>query len=349
MPSVNAILLTLVRSVEQAIAIALLVSAVALASWIVWSRAGNGVREAVEVVVRELRGPLGLLLIALLAIPPLLLPYFDGDRQVLRSTWLVVTIAVLTYAAQRVVARLMQWYAERSTRDRLAGPGRSWVHSLPPLRRAATAAIWVAGGLVTLAALGVQISPLLAGLGIGGFALALALQPLLTNVFASSYLLSDQSIRIGDAIQVQGGPSGVLEDIGWRATRIRTDDHNVVIIPNSVLAQATITNFDTTAPETDVTLVLRVSVGADLARVEGACLDELSQLCAEATGLVASTAGGGAPISFRYQAIGEGKDEGKAEILLKVRAASWRAVGELRHRMILRLHRRLQAEGIALV
>ena len=352
MPSVNAIPLTPAQWVETATAFAIFGGAVILAVAIpavigalVRRSPGSGAREAGEMAVRALRGPLGALLVVQgLFIALRRLSYLDGDREVIDRAWLGVTIAVVTYAAQRVVARLMTWYAERSQRDEHAGAGRSRIGSLPPLRRAVTAAIWILGGLVVLATLGVQISPLLAGLGLGGFAVALALQPLLANVFASSYLLSDQSIRVGDAIQVQGGPSGVIEDIGWRATRIRTGEHNLVIVPNSVLAQATMTNFDATAPETDVTLVLHVSVEDDLARVEEACLDELSRLCDAATTLVAREPGAPAPISFRYQAI----DEGRAEILLKVRAASWRAVGELRHLMILRLHSRLRSEGIVL-
>jgi small-conductance mechanosensitive channel len=192
-----------------------------------------------------------------------------------------------------------------------------------------------------LATVGIEISPLLAGLGLGGLAVALALQPLLANIFASSYLLSDQSIRIGDAIQVQGGPSGTIEDIGWRATRIRSSDHNLVIVPNAVLAQATMTNFDANAPATDVTLTIRVSAEDDLEAVEEACLDELSRLCEEATDLVIADA----PPSFRYQAV----VDGKVEVLLRIRAASWREVGDLRHRMIVRIHGRLQSEGVALV
>lgn len=343
---VNTIGLTPAQWVETLTAIALFGGALILAlllpvliGALVHRRTGGtglGEREAGEMVVRALRGPAGaLVIVQALFIALRRLSYLQGDWQLIQRVWLAATIAVLVYATQRVVARLMQWYVERS------GNGRSRIHSLPPLRRALSVAIWLAGGLVVLDTLGVQISALLAGLGLGGLAVALALQPLFANVFASSYLLSDQSIRVGDAIQVQGGPSGIVEDIGWRATRIRSFDHHLVIVPNSVLGQATITNFDATTPEADVTLILRVSAAEDLALVEDACLDELARLCAEATGLVVESA----PVSFRYQSV----EGGKAEILVRVRTTSWREVEHLRHRMVLRLQRRLQSEGIALV
>ena len=81
--------------------------------------------------------------------------------------------------------------------------------------------------------MGISISPLLAGLGIGGFAFALAVQPILSNVIASSYMLSDSSVRVNDFIEIEGGPTGWVEDIGWRATRLRTFDNNLIIFKQS--------------------------------------------------------------------------------------------------------------------
>lgn len=294
--------------------------------------------EVADMVVRALRGPVGALILVQAFFGGLTtLSYLEPHRPMIDRLWLAATITVLIVATQRVVTRLTQWYAERSVRGR----SRIDPRTVPLLRRALNVLIWVVGGLIVLDTVGVQISPLLAGLGLGGLAVALALQPMLANIFASSYLLSDQSIRVGDAIEMQNGPSGVIEDIGWRATRIRSIDHNLVIVPNSVLAQATMTNFDSAAPGTDVTLLLRVPAEADLAAVERICLDELALLREEATEIVEESS----PMSVHYRAV----EAGKAEIVLRIRAASWRDSANLKHRMILRLHRRLQSEGVALV
>ncbi|MGE3856878.1 MAG: mechanosensitive ion channel family protein [Dehalococcoidia bacterium] len=339
----SAIPLTPAEWVETFTAIAIFTGAVVLAIVVpaivaALVRGRNGGAEVGEMVVRALRGPVGaFILVQAFFIALRTLSYLRDEWHLIERGWLAASILVLTYAIQRVVARLTLWYAGRSVQGR----SRIDARTVPLLRRAFNVVIWVVGGLIVLDTVGIQISPLLAGLGIGGLAVALALQPMLANVFASSYMLSDRSIHVGDAIQVQGGPAGIIEDIGWRATRIRSLDHNLVIVPNSVLAASTVTNFDASTPDTDVTLTLRVSGKDDLAAVEAACVEELTRLCEEADGLVLA----GAPVSVRFQAI----VDGKAELLLRIRAASWREVNDLRHRMIVRIQSRLQAEGVSLV
>ena len=336
----NALQLTSDQWTETLTAVAILGAAVLVALVVprlivALLRRFTGSNGATDLAVRTLHGPLCVLIVVQTFFIVLRrLSYLHDGWQVVDRAWIAFTIIVVVYGAQRLIVPLTQWYANRSiaTRARL--------HSLPPLQRALRGLIWIAGLLMVLATVGIEISPLLAGLGLGGLAVALALQPMLANIFASSFLLSDQSIRIGDAIQVQGGPSGTIEDIGWRATRIRSTDNNIVLVPNSVLAQATMTNFDSTTPETDVLLVLHVSTEEDLVAVQDACLDELSRMCDEESDLVA----GGGRIVFRYQ----GVEGGKAEMQLRVRATSWRDAAEVRHRMIVRVHSRLLSEGVTL-
>src|SRR5690606_11600593 len=111
--------------------------------------------------------------------------------------------------------------------------------------------------LLVLDQLGVAISPLLAGLGITGLAVAWALQPVLTNLFAGSYVMSDGSIRTGDFIVLRDGPSGRVEEIGWRITTLRSPEGLEIIVPNSILATAVITNFGVGRAE-EVSVVYRV-------------------------------------------------------------------------------------------
>lgn len=327
--------LAVVATLAAAVVVALVVS------WLISAlvRALAGANGAGELLARALRGPLGALIIVqafFLALRRL--SYLQGDVPVVERAWLATTIVVLVYGAQRLIVPLTQWYADRST------AGRTRLHSLPPLQRALRGLIWVSGLLVVLATVGIEISPLLAGLGLSGLAVALALQPLLANVFASSYLLSDQSIRIGDAIRVEGGPAataeGIVEDIGWRATRIRTVDHNLAIIPNSVLAQSTMTNFDAMSPETDVTLTFSVSIEADLVLVERVCLDELARVRDEASDLADTDA----PVSVQYQSF----EERGVAVVVRVRARSSRTLPALRHRLLMALHARLRSEGVTL-
>jgi len=100
----------------------------------------------------------------------------------------------------------------------------------------------VVGGLVLLGHAGVAITPLVTALGIGGLAAALALQDTLSNLFGGFHLLVDQPVRVGDLIRLENGMEGVVEDIGWRSTRIRSLSKDLIVVPNAKLAQSILTN-----------------------------------------------------------------------------------------------------------
>jgi MscS family membrane protein len=109
-------------------------------------------------------------------------------------------------------------------------------------RRLVKFAVVLVALLVGLRSLGYDISAALAGLGIGGLALAFAAQKTLENLFGGFSLLSDESIRVGDACQF-GAIEGTVEDIGLRATRFRTVKRTVLYIPNGQLATMNIENI----------------------------------------------------------------------------------------------------------
>jgi small-conductance mechanosensitive channel len=100
----------------------------------------------------------------------------------------------------------------------------------------------VVGGLVLMGHLGIAITPLLTALGIGGVAVALALQDTLSNLIAGFHLLADTPVRVGDAVRLENGMEGTVEDIGWRSTRIRQSNDDLIIVPNAKLAQSILTN-----------------------------------------------------------------------------------------------------------
>jgi len=102
--------------------------------------------------------------------------------------------------------------------------------------------------LVTLAAvfiahnLGYQVTSLLAGLGIGGLAVALAAQDTLANILGTVVVLSDKPFRVGDWVLVDG-QEGVVETVGFRSTRIRTFSKSLIIVPNKLLTEQRIENW----------------------------------------------------------------------------------------------------------
>jgi len=96
-------------------------------------------------------------------------------------------------------------------------------------------------GLLLLQNLGYNVTSLIAGLGIGGLAVALAAQETLANVFGSIAIFADKPFSVGDRVQVDGF-DGPVESVGMRSTRIRTLDGTLVTVPNAKISNATVNN-----------------------------------------------------------------------------------------------------------
>lgn len=127
--------------------------------------------------------------------------------------------------------------------SRLNPRERALTYSVLPLGlRIVKICIFVVAVLVTLSAWGYNTNAILAGVGVGGLAVALAAQKTIENLFGGFSVISDRPVLVGDFCQV-GGQVGTVEDIGLRSTRIRTLDRTVVTIPNSQFSTMTLENF----------------------------------------------------------------------------------------------------------
>ncbi len=136
-------------------------------------------------------------------------------------------------AVVALVSRGIDWYLETLESRPQAVVD---VRLIPLLRRAAVFLLWGLGALLVLDLLEINISPLIAGLGLGGLAVALALQPTLANLFAGTYVMTEGVISPGDYIELDGGITGYVVEVGWRSTRIRNWRNNLVVVPNSKFA-----------------------------------------------------------------------------------------------------------------
>lgn len=114
----------------------------------------------------------------------------------------------------------------------------------PFATKAAKILIVVLGSLIALQNFGLNVMGLLAGLGLGGLALALAAQDTAANLFGSITILTDRPFTVGDWVKM-GGVEGTVEEIGFRSTRLRTAYNSVVAIPNSVASKENIDNMGT--------------------------------------------------------------------------------------------------------
>ncbi|MBI4254705.1 MAG: mechanosensitive ion channel, partial [Candidatus Rokubacteria bacterium] len=174
-------------------------------------------------------------------------------RRLSQQLGLVLELAIIlsvTITVAGVVGTLIERASERRALGRpVTGLGQT----------VARGVVFIVGGLVLLAALGIQITPILTALGVGGLAVALALQDTLSNLFAGAHLLADKPIRVGDYVKIAETVEGHVVDIGWRSTRVRMLQNTVVVVPNKKVAESVIVNYD--LPEPRLALLIRVGVG----------------------------------------------------------------------------------------
>jgi MscS family membrane protein len=113
---------------------------------------------------------------------------------------------------------------------------------IPLVSRASKFAIWMLGGVFIVQNLGIDVGSLLAGLGIGGLAIALAAKDTAANVFGSLTIFTDRPFQIGDWVVI-GKVEGVVEEVGFRSTRVRTFYNSVVSVPNASVANTPVDNM----------------------------------------------------------------------------------------------------------
>jgi small-conductance mechanosensitive channel len=189
----------------------------------------------------------------------------------------ILVILSITIAAANLSGRIFRNYIQKSD---LPIPTTGLAYGI------LKGTILIIGFLIIISALGISITPLITALGIGGLAVALALQDTLANLFAGIHILVEKSVRVGDFVRLETGQEGYVEDITWRTTRIRMLPNNIVVIPNSRLSQSIITNYY--LPEKRMSLLIPVSVSysSDPEKVEKVLVEEAKKAIGEIPGLL---------------------------------------------------------------
>ncbi len=157
------------------------------------------------------------------------------------------------------------------------------------ISKVVTVVIYLIALMMILRNYNVEVSPLIATLGIGGLAVGLALQNTLANFFSGLYIISDRPINVGDFIEIDTSLttlSGFVDDIGWRSTKIKTWNNTIVIIPNSKLAESTIVNSSLSDRTVNTKITCGVDYHSDLEKVENVTLETAKKLQKEFSGAV---------------------------------------------------------------
>ena len=199
--------------------------------------------------------------------------------------------------------------------------------------------LFAVGLLVILNSLGISITPLLATLGIGGLAVALALQDTLSNVFAGFHILVSRQLRVGDYIRLESGESGYVFDIGWRTTTVRMLPNNIVVVPNARIAQSLFVNFHLPEKELAVLVEVGVHYNSDLERVEAVTREVAKEVMRTVQGSVPEFE----PF-IRYHTFGDSS----IQFTVILRAKEFTDQYLVKHEFIKRLHMRFRRENITI-
>lgn len=258
-----------------------------LIAWIVRRLVLRGLRAWTErtqsrlglILVDSLRGAThiwALIIAAHLAVQTSDLPPWGihYGPKVLNVLW----IASLTIMCMRIAGNMVRYYGDQV-------PGALPVTTLT--ETLAELAILVLGILLTLSALDFRITPILTALGVGGLAVALALQDTLSNLFSGFYVAVARQVRLGDYIRLNTGEEGYVTDIGWRSTTMKALANNYILVPNAKLAQAVVTNFHLPEKRMGTSVQVTVGYGSDVGRVETMLMEVVQKAILEVEGLVA--------------------------------------------------------------
>ena len=192
-------------------------------------------------------------------------------------------------------------------------------------------------GLLILQSFRVPITPLLGALGVGGLAVALALQETLANFFAGIVIILSKQLRPGDFVELSSGEMGYVEDITWRITTIRSLPNNMVIIPNYLLSSSIVTNYYQPQQQMSVLVDVGVSYDSDL--------DHVDRVTTEVATKVMTEVEGGIPEEepfIRFNNFGESSID--FTVIMQTNEVVNQYI--IKHEFIKLLHRRYGEEGI---
>lgn len=252
----------------------------------------------------------------------------DAFRSVLEDVLMILVILSLAVVAARGAAGAIRLWARRTT---------GGIPSTSLLQNVARGLVFLLGVFLIIENLGLDITALLTGLGIGGLAVALALQDTLSNLFAGFQIILARQVRNGDFVRLDTGEEGFVTDIKWRNTTIksRIEDHEV-IVPNAKLSNAIVTNYSLPATPYWVRLEIGVSYDSDLEKVEEVTLEVARRALEEL-----EVGEGAAPV-LRYRAFGDSS----IQFVVRVRVGTYAEQFAVRHTLVKRIHSRYREEGI---
>lgn len=249
-------------------------------------------------------------------------PLSDHAREVTGRVIAATAVLVFTVVAARLASAVVTRHVDQS-----ASIFANIVRGL----------VLAVGALVALSTYGMSITPLLTAFGVGGLAVALAMQDTLANLFAGVHLLASKKVQTGDYVKLDSGEEGYITDINWRNTSIRQLANVHTIVPNAHLAQAVITNYNRPVRETSHLVQVGVAYDSDLEHVERVTIEVAREVQQTVDGAVRTH-----EPYVRFHTFNDSSID--FAVVLRLNEVTDQYV--VRHELIKRLKARYDAEGV---
>ncbi|HHM20705.1 MAG TPA: mechanosensitive ion channel family protein [Bacteroidetes bacterium] len=240
----------------------------------------------------------------------------------------VITVVILTYITGEIFVYIYDRYSKAKT-----GRATSLYHILIRILT------YSSGLIVIFNLLGIEIAPILTALGVGGLAVALALQDTLSNLFSGLHILAARQLKPGDYIRLETGEEGYVVDINWRNTEIKTLLENIVIIPNSKIASTVTTNFFTIQKNLYFHVIIGVHYDSNLEHVEKVTLEVAENLAKENPHV---------PSHFKPRVRFMEFDNSSINLRVWLASDLYENQFQIRHDFIKNIHKRYAKEGIVI-
>lgn len=284
-----------------------------------------------EIILKGLKGKiiLWMIIIGLYSVLPML-NLQSQYNELAQKILLVLVIFSITMVVSSILGGFIRLYS---------GDGKSGVLSTSIFSIIARILIIIIGVMIILQTLDISITPMLTALGVGGLAVALALQDTLSNLFSGFHLLLTRKVRIGDWIELDSGQAGEVIDITWRNTTIKQRRNNIIIIPNSTVASSITTNYNLPLREMAFRVDCGVAYDSDLEHVERVTVEVARDIMKNVKGGVATH-----DPFIRYSAFGDSS----INFYVNLRVENYGKQFRVRHEFIKKLHKRFKEEGIVI-
>lgn len=204
------------------------------------------------------------------AINPLELHYDALDRilnTVVLAIAVYMVVVVVDVLIKGVLAK-MTAHTESTLDDAL----------MPLITKSIHVVVILIGLLWALRIWNIDITPLLASLGVAGLAIGLAVKDSLANIFGGVSMILDQTIKVGDKIKIESGEVGFVHDMGLRSTKMRTLNNEIITLPNGQLANSRVLNYAQPNLEARVVVDFGVGYDSDIEKVRKVVHDALKTI-----------------------------------------------------------------------